>query len=567
MKKLIAVSLIFVFLTLFVNAQELARYDFDEIEVTFAAEFTAKPVNVYPDNWLVNIAGGAEQPINVLYGIVELKKDGKTEIVEEFIRVDGKEGFERFLHNSRTAYIEGQLNFPIPDEVLYEADMDSHKQVGSDESITKAKREISMQNDQKDEISPQTESPNHYFIVDDYGPASDVRLVANLTKRLENDVITNYQTKLTSEVTKADFNNRVSIFIYKSKVLIIAGEKYLENKLLAEKISSILKNEYGIEAVVKTDSEVKIEDLIDELELPKKETEGRFSGDIETFFWSAKKIVDFDLVKDFTPPIKSVSLYFRYKDGYLYEILLSAPEVGEKESQTTSSPPLPSKGEEVIIQEGDKCAAESNDENLCYNHCTLKEKKHYSCRDGTCKCFETKEEIPVKQVFDTRDAEEPNLTVILTHPNMSTCPAGTFIEGKKYEDGSVYYFCNTIRCVDVDEKDYYNINRVIWPCEGGTCQKWDFCDGGVLQERICRNDLEPDTEYYNCPNGCLSGACIWSEAQSNTSAILVSPSRKAMKEGDACDPQSSNDIVACVDYCDSIGKNVVSCENNSCSCQ
>ena len=34
------------------------RYDFDEVEVRYAARFTAKPVQVAEDNWLALLAGG-----------------------------------------------------------------------------------------------------------------------------------------------------------------------------------------------------------------------------------------------------------------------------------------------------------------------------------------------------------------------------------------------------------------------------------------------------------------------------------------------------------------------------
>ena len=101
---LISVSVVF--------AAEGIKYDFDDVEVKYAAEFTAKPVSVDPDNWIVQIAGGVDKPITVLYGVVNLKKGGETQLSEEFIKVSGQGGSERFLLNSATYdYFEGTSNY------------------------------------------------------------------------------------------------------------------------------------------------------------------------------------------------------------------------------------------------------------------------------------------------------------------------------------------------------------------------------------------------------------------------------------------------------------------------
>src|SRR3989344_2484830 len=131
MKKIIMLSLMLISLgILLANAQELARYDFDEIEVVYAAEFVAKPVSANPNNWLVQVAGGTDKPITAIYGVVNLKKQGKTEIVEEFIKVEGEGGSERFLLNSFSLHFGAELNFPISGESLYEADITSLKEAG-----------------------------------------------------------------------------------------------------------------------------------------------------------------------------------------------------------------------------------------------------------------------------------------------------------------------------------------------------------------------------------------------------------------------------------------------------
>lgn len=78
-------------------------YEFDEVEVDFAAEFNALPVSVQADNWFTDIAGGVEKPLRILYGRVELKSQAGAGVVnEEFIKISGENGSERFLLNSMT---------------------------------------------------------------------------------------------------------------------------------------------------------------------------------------------------------------------------------------------------------------------------------------------------------------------------------------------------------------------------------------------------------------------------------------------------------------------------------
>lgn len=93
----------------FVFAQVAVRYDFDDVEASYAAEFTAEPQEgVDPDCWIVQIAGGIDKPVDVLYGVIDLKKQGVVQMSEEFIRVSGEGGSERFLINSAAFdYYEG----------------------------------------------------------------------------------------------------------------------------------------------------------------------------------------------------------------------------------------------------------------------------------------------------------------------------------------------------------------------------------------------------------------------------------------------------------------------------
>ncbi len=83
-----------------VFAAQSVRYDFTSVDVKYAAEFTATPQNVDPNNWIVKIAGGVDKPITVLYGVVSLKNSDNVQGSEEFIKVSGAGGSERFLLNS-----------------------------------------------------------------------------------------------------------------------------------------------------------------------------------------------------------------------------------------------------------------------------------------------------------------------------------------------------------------------------------------------------------------------------------------------------------------------------------
>lgn len=102
MKKLSSITISLIALTIFgvVIAAESIKYDFDNVEVRYAAEFIAKPISVDPNSWIVQIAGGVDQPVTVLFGVVYLKKGDGTQISEEFIKVSGRSSSERFLVTS-----------------------------------------------------------------------------------------------------------------------------------------------------------------------------------------------------------------------------------------------------------------------------------------------------------------------------------------------------------------------------------------------------------------------------------------------------------------------------------
>ena len=110
------------------------------------------------------------------------------------------------------------------------------------------------------------ESLEHYFAVDDSSPAEDVILLTNVIQSLKSDLGENYVTRLNSEITKDNLDNRITLFIYKQSALIIVGEHSpSEHVVLATKISNLLKDNYGIDATSKTSGEITNDDLTKEI--------------------------------------------------------------------------------------------------------------------------------------------------------------------------------------------------------------------------------------------------------------------------------------------------------------
>lgn len=461
---------------LIVNAQELARYEFDEVNVVYAAEFTAKPINVNPNNWLVQIAGGTDKTISVLYGIVELKKSGKTELTEEFIRVEGEGGFERFLLNSWSSHLENQIKFPVTGESLYEIDTSSLKEAGDQnikvvsvdnkfsgdtqsffwsakkivdtnivKDFTPPIKSVSLymrfkdglrylillsapESEEKDkqnadaltqtigkeqvikegeacditsstelsmcfnhcfsiserwaatcdnnvckcvrplgekETQPVAEVQKIYFIADDYGPASDIVLIVNLTKDLESEIGNNYETKLKSEVTNAEFKNKVSVFVYTNKALIIIGVESSENdKLLAEKVSSLLKNKYGVDTTTKTSLDIKSENLIDEI-IQKPSIKEGSQCNPET---PEGKLASDDVLKCLS---------------YCSSIGINQATCNDGTCKCVTAGSTPKRS----MKEGDSCNAQSSDDIVaCSDYCISIGKNIVSCENGTCSC-------------------------------------------------------------------------------------------------------------------------------------------------------------------------------------
>ncbi len=96
-----------------VLAADGVTYDFDEVNVLYATEFTAKPIEGvdFSGTWVSDLVG-EDKKLTITYGVVELKKDGQDLMTEEFLKISGSEGSKRFLMNSAAYdYWEGTSKY------------------------------------------------------------------------------------------------------------------------------------------------------------------------------------------------------------------------------------------------------------------------------------------------------------------------------------------------------------------------------------------------------------------------------------------------------------------------
>src|SRR3989338_5628673 len=73
-----------------VFAVDTVKYDFDEVNVLYAAEFDAKPIEGVDASgtWASDLAG-EDKKLTILYGVIELKSADGFSFKEEFIKVGG----------------------------------------------------------------------------------------------------------------------------------------------------------------------------------------------------------------------------------------------------------------------------------------------------------------------------------------------------------------------------------------------------------------------------------------------------------------------------------------------
>ena len=110
---ILGIFILSIFSTSMALAAESITYDFDDVNVVYAAEFEAKPIDGvdYSGTWISDIIS-SDKKLTITYGVVELLKDGNVLVTEEFIKVGGSEGSKRFLVNSGSyEYWDGTSDF------------------------------------------------------------------------------------------------------------------------------------------------------------------------------------------------------------------------------------------------------------------------------------------------------------------------------------------------------------------------------------------------------------------------------------------------------------------------
>jgi hypothetical protein len=96
-----------------VFAEESVEYEFDDVNVLYAATFEIKQVDGVDssNNWISDVIGDDKRLV-VTYGVVELLNNGEVVVAEEFIGITGSKGSKRFLRNSaHYEYWEGTSDF------------------------------------------------------------------------------------------------------------------------------------------------------------------------------------------------------------------------------------------------------------------------------------------------------------------------------------------------------------------------------------------------------------------------------------------------------------------------
>ena len=66
-----------------------------------------------------------------------------------------------------------------------------------------------------------------------------------------------------------------------------------------------------------------------------------------------------------------------------------------------------------------------------------------------------------------------------------------------------------VACFDSDSHDYYTAGTTYarFFKVNGEGPKSDVCEGDTLIEYFCALN-EPQVEFFDCPNGCISGTCV-----------------------------------------------------------
>ncbi|MEA2036962.1 MAG: hypothetical protein U9O94_05605, partial [Nanoarchaeota archaeon] len=112
----------------------------------------------------------------------------------------------------------------------------------------------------------------HLFVVGDDSSTSDVISVTDVSLYVQGMIGTNYETKLSSQVTRDMLEDKVTTFVYKGQGLIIVGENSpSDHVILATEIEAFLENNRGVNARIMINTEVTSDDLIEAIGWTEKE--------------------------------------------------------------------------------------------------------------------------------------------------------------------------------------------------------------------------------------------------------------------------------------------------------
>lgn len=172
---------------------EKVSFTFDDIEVIYAAKFNAIPVEAYESGWAAELAGGSTQPLNVLYGVVNLKRGGATITSQEFLKISGAAGSERLLANAYTT------NWYSQEEAKYD-------RLQSSRTLFWSAIQISENLLDKD-INGWSKAVTFQREFDESGNLTDVKLFFTDDGNKDRDLFWNWSHKLQGYLYQADLTS------------------------------------------------------------------------------------------------------------------------------------------------------------------------------------------------------------------------------------------------------------------------------------------------------------------------------------------------------------------------
>jgi len=381
----------------------------------------------------------------------------------------------------------------------------------------------------------------HYFVVDDQASARDVILLQDLLISIELESIDNedgsvtvnkvsqyHISKINSEVNISDFENRVTVFIYKEKAIIIVGKNSpAKQHILAADIQIFLKGyRGGIPASTKLSSEIKSDDLRKAIEAPpllvvddqsppgdhiiiadvgdhfnfnnefktnSLVTINRLDNRVTVFIYKGEGLI---IVGEHSPAKQhilaaDIQIFLKgYRGGIPASIKLSSEiksddlrkAIGEAEEV-----------EDVVDEKGDCIDSDSGIDYYTRGKITH---SGITLRDSCATDFDLNE-------FYCNSEGGSNSE---KYRCQYGCKDGACVQEE------------TLTCKDTDEgKNYYKKGLVTWAQEKVGVELEDCClqnkgsgcseSGNLVLERFCTGQYSDNFEVYNCVAGCSDGAC------------------------------------------------------------